>query len=583
MSSNPYLSHFDGKTGHNGWRLVCEYQYTHTLKKERYIKPDGSKSFMWKHRKNVEVERWENGAGGQHIPLFNQPAIERAGPSDVVYVPEGEKDVLTLAQNGRIAVCSPHGAVADSLKGKWNPAYTDALQGRNLVIIQDNDFIGIANARLLALELHGVAASVKILDLTNVWEDLPQHGDISDVLELYGKSHDVLEALDRLAEDTAEFTPDSVPLHDVYATETKPPKVLNAISAPDLLRAEFEPVNYLIDGFLPAQGAHLLAGAPKFGKGWLALLVCLRVAAGEPFLRWNTQQAGTLYLSFEDSLRRLQGRICKLLDGNPPPPWFYFSTDIITLGNGLLDLIDDFIKLHPEIKLVVIDTFQKIRGECLRGERWYEHDYREAGMVKEHMDKIGVSVLFVHHVNKTKDKDDVFNEISGTNGISGVMDTLFVLKKPSRHSKQGKLHITGRDVEDDEFVICMNGDTCEWQFVGDAEELAEQEALFDYQTNIIPKTIKAVLDESADKRWIGSAKNLLDAGARLFSIPLAPSSQALSKALVNLKDILYEQDKIVYTISPNGNAGYRHHFCYAVEPVTENSAHDNNPGECPEF
>jgi hypothetical protein len=109
-------------------------------------------------------------------------------------------------------------------------------------------------------------------------------------------------------------------------------------------------------------------------------------------------------------------------------------------------------------------------------------------------------------------------------------------------------------------VLYLNDETCQWELIGDAEEIAEQNALHDYEVDIIPKTIKALLDESTDGRWTGSAKNLLDAGERLFQIPLAPSSQALAKALAKIKDLLYKQDKIVYTISPNGNAGNRHHF-----------------------
>jgi len=163
------------------------------------------------------------------------------------------------------------------------------------------------------------------------------------------------------------------------------------------------------------------------------------------------------------------------------------------------------------------------------------------------------------------------------------MDTMFVLKKPSRTARQATLYMTGRDIEDDEFKLYLNEDTCRWEFVGDAEELAEQEALFDYQTNPIPKTIMAVLDESTEKRWSGSAKNLLDAGERIFKMPIAPTSQSLGKALTKLKDLLYEQNKVVYTVTPNGNAGYRHHFCYAVEPVTEDSTQGNDTDEQPDF
>ena len=560
-----YNSRFDGKPKSNSQRFVCDYQYTPTLKKSRYIKPDGSKSFLWKHRKSEDDEKWDIGAGGQRIPLYNQSALDAAKPGDVVNITEGEKDADMLIKHDRLAVCSPHGAGKD----KWNADDNEALRGFNVVIISDNDEIGRVFSQSVALELYGVAASVKIVDLTIVWEDLKQHGDITDVFEMWGKNSDVFDTLDRLAEDTAEFTPDSVQFLGGAGTDTQLSNGLNTISAPDLQRAEFEPVEYLIDGFLPAKGTHLLAGAPKFGKGWFVQLAGLRIAAGEPFLEMETRQAGVLYLSFEDSLQRLQGRMNKLLDNNQPPPWFHYSTDIVTLENGLLELIDDFIKQHPEIKLVIIDTFQKIRGAGLRGERWYERDYREAGMVKEHMDKKGISVLLVHHVNKTKDKDDPFNEISGTNGISGAMDTMFVLKKLSRHAKQATLHITGRDVEDDELVICLHEDTCQWELIGNAEEVAKQEALFDYQTDLIPKTIKAVIDESTEKRWTGSAKNLLDAGTRLFHVPLAPSSQALGKELTKLKDLLYEQDRIAYTISTNGNAGYRHHFHYAADSVTE--------------
>jgi len=341
-------------------------------------------------------------------------------------------------------------------------------------------------------------------------------------------------------------------------------KGLNAISAPDLQNSILPPVNYLIDGFLPA-GTSILTASPKSGKSWLVLLMGLRIALGEIFLKWETRQVGVLYLSFEDTLQRLQSRMNKLLDNAPAPPWFYFSTDIITLEDGLLESVDEFISENQEIKLVIIDTFQKIRGQSSSGEGWYSHDYREVGALKEHMDKRGVSVLFVHHTSKAKDKDDPFNEISGTNGISGAVDTMFVLKKESRHAREATLHITGRDIEQDELVIRLNEENCQWEFVGDADELAKQEALSEYQISPIVKTIRAVLNESSGKRWSGSAKNLIEAGERIFKIPIAPSSQSLSSKLKGIKDLLNEQDKIVYTISPNGNAGYRHHFHYIVE------------------
>lgn len=363
-------------------------------------------------------------------------------------------------------------------------------------------------------------------------------------------------------------------VNDQVSKESKTSRGLNIISAPDLQKADLPPTKYLVDRILP-EGTSMLAAAPKSGKSWFVLLLGLKIAAGEMFLQWQTQQAGVLYLSFEDTLKRLQGRMNRLLDNSPAPPWFYFSTEIINLEDGLMGLIDEHLKQHPETKLVIIDTFQKIRGQGLRGERWYDHDYREAGMIKEAMDKKGISVLFVHHTSKTKDKEDPFNEITGTNGISGVMDTMFVIKKASRHAQQATLHITGRDVEQDEILISFNEDTCQWEFVGDADEVAKQEAKFEYQTSPIVKTIRALLAESPKKQWNGFAKNLIEAGKRLFQIPIAQSSQSLGKELSRIKDLLYEQDRIVYKISPNGNAGHRHHFYYDdYIPVNDSQGND---------
>ena len=152
---------------------------------------------------------------------------------------------------------------------------------------------------------------------------------------------------------------------------------LNIISAPDLQKADLPPTQYLIDGFLPV-GTSILAAAPKSGKSWFVLLMGLKIAAGEMFLQWQTRQAGVLYLSFEDTLVRLKDRMNKLLNGCPAPLWFNFSTERITLEDGLLELIEEHINKHPETKLIIIDTFQKIRGQSNRGERWYDHDYREA-------------------------------------------------------------------------------------------------------------------------------------------------------------------------------------------------------------
>jgi len=85
------------------WQHSGEYLYTPTLKKVRWILPDGSKKFVWAHRADETTSKWTNGAGKQAYPLYNQSALNEAKQGDVVFLAEGEKDVETLKAHGKIS------------------------------------------------------------------------------------------------------------------------------------------------------------------------------------------------------------------------------------------------------------------------------------------------------------------------------------------------------------------------------------------------------------------------------------------------------------------------------------------------
>src|SRR5687768_17069840 len=50
-------------------------------------------------------------------------------------------------------------------------------------------------------------------------------------------------------------------------------------SARELRRREFEPIRYVVPGYI-AEGCTLLAGRPKLGKSWLVLEIGLAVSMG---------------------------------------------------------------------------------------------------------------------------------------------------------------------------------------------------------------------------------------------------------------------------------------------------------------
>jgi hypothetical protein len=92
-------------------------------------------------------------------------------------------------------------------------------------------------------------------------------------------------------------------------------------------------------------------------------------------------------------------------------------------------------------------TLQRIRSPksvCSGG--IYVNDYEDISALKEIAASRNVSILLVHHLRKQKDSD-VFNQVSGSSGITGAVDTSYVLQKESRESKTATLIATGRDIE----------------------------------------------------------------------------------------------------------------------------------------
>ena len=79
---------------------------------------------------------------------------------------------------------------------------------------------------------------------------------------------------------------------------------LQTIDADTLQSTAYEPVSFVVDDLLP-QGLHLLAGAPKIGKSWLALWLCLCAAQGKPLWTFATRPCEVLYLCLEDSFQRM--------------------------------------------------------------------------------------------------------------------------------------------------------------------------------------------------------------------------------------------------------------------------------------
>ena len=322
---------------------------------------------------------------------------------------------------------------------------------------------------------------------------------------------------------------------------------------------------YLVEGFLP-QGLVLLASPPKYGKSWLALQLCLAVSRGEPFLGMPARQATCLYLALEDGKQRLQKRLTRLAGADAGSRALYFETRASTIADGLLVYLESFVARHPDCRLVVIDTLQKVRGESASSSSAYAADYADIGALKAFADRMGLCLVLVHHLRKMSDDADPFNRIAGSNGIFGAADAALVLTRAKREDAQTTLDLTGRDVEDKRLVLRFDKARCLWRSLGTPAE-AERAALAEgYDQDPLVRTVLAQLDERGGK-WQTNAKGLMAACEALAGCCPVSSGQALAKELDKLAPLLAERSGVRCRILSSTHSGRQYAFHRASQPA----------------
>ncbi len=245
---------------------------------------------------------------------------------------------------------------------------------------------------------------------------------------------------------------------------------LNLISAQELQKKNIPPLKWIVKDLLP-EGLTILAGSPKHGKSLLAMNVAIAAAMGKQLMnKFETSPGKVLFLPFEDGERRFQKRINDISKGysldNAPkdlliPQNCYFPE----LNASALALIEKFIDQY-DIQLVVIDTLgSAIPANKISQNYNYLSDYQMMKNYQQLATKKRISIIMIHHTRKAK-AENVFDEISGTRGITGASDVNMVLEK---NVLESTLHIQGRDIEDKIYKLNLSKDNFTYTFSGEGD------------------------------------------------------------------------------------------------------------------
>ena len=159
--------------------------------------------------------------------------------------------------------------------------------------------------------------------------------------------------------------------------------------------------------------------------------------------------------------------------GSPAPDGLHLVTQWRRTDDGGLDDIRTWIAAQANPRLVIVDTFEKLRGNPDRDRGVYRDDYQAIGVYKALADQTGVPVLVIHHVRKAEASDPL-DAISGTAGLTGSCDTVLVLKRESG-SPYATIYVRGRDVQETQVALQFEAATGRWLKLGPAEDFRKSQ------------------------------------------------------------------------------------------------------------
>lgn len=198
----------------------------------------------------------------------------------------------------------------------------------------------------------------------------------------------------------------------------------------------------------------------------MAMNIAIAVANGGNALgKFETNRNSVLYVALEDNDRRIKDRMSNILkaeyETGAPKNLYYLEEkyNLPKLNTGGIEELQKLLEDDPSIKLIIIDTLgRSIADKSRKDKDSYRADYEISSRLQELAISNNICFLVLHHTKKAAE-ENVFDEISGTTGLTGAMDTMMVLKKKNNKCT---LHITGRDVQEAEYEVEFSENTFTW-------------------------------------------------------------------------------------------------------------------------
>lgn len=335
---------------------------------------------------------------------------------------------------------------------------------------------------------------------------------------------------------------------------------LRTITAAELAAADPQPPSFVIENYFP-EGLILKGGSPKIGKSFMALQEAIAVANGKPFWNRKTIKGDVLLLALEDSSARINKRL-RAMTENPPSNLYIVSANesenVRQINHGLLDQLKEQIQLHPDLRLVIINTIQRVKEFGKRQATSYENDTAIFAPLQRFAMQNHLSIVGLTHLTKGSHYNaDPFERMQGSMGGAAVADCLMVIS--GNRGEDLTLHVTGRDIEGPgKYKIRFNDGT--WVCLGAEEAIKESELLRAYKNSPLSKTLLLLLGENGGA-WDGSAKTLLEEMQKRYSGKCSiQNAREVGRQIKAFRETFLSTDGISFTQDSGGRNGRDYHF-----------------------
>ena len=535
---------------------IRKHRLGYDVEKKQVIIPYSSKLRYYQSRSIVDKRFFKPKTDTAGIePIYNENILYNANIENPIFIVESPICAMSIEQyhSPAIATCGGNGIIklSEILKNK------NIKNTLSFIISFDNDDAGIKFTK----ELSDYLKKEKVKFIT---------------YNIAGKYKDPNDCLQN---NNTELVKNIIKAKDMFYKQQTSYGDLKSVK--EIMNMQFSETKWYINKLF-TNGVNLLCGASKSGKSWFVQQLCLAISSGEYFLNEPSSKAECWYMAMEDDEELSQVRLKKMLQESAVPDGLYISYEIYPMDKTsndrptLVEYIRANLKRNPNIKIIVIDTFQKIRSSAVYGEGMFAHDYRDISTFKQLAEEFKICIIIVHHLNKMRDKDaegDPFSKINGTNGLMASADCIFLLNR-KRGEDTATLSFTGRKIGEDSWTIRQNSNNMKWQKVGTAEEEAYKKKVKEHNNNPYVITIKHLL-ATYDGDWTGSSTKFIEELAKLYpnGMPINPQPISVGRELNELTNDLKQLDEIIHlNTNTNGGVNGRQHRLYYINKKREQAS-----------